>query len=111
QPTDIVFAKVGAALLLNRFRMVGVECCIDNNMISFRPGSAISSRFALFALSRIDFSDIVNPGAVPSINSGQVGCIDIAVPPLETQHRIAQFLDEKTTQIDGLIEKKRALLD
>src|SRR5690606_39267040 len=27
------------------------------------------------------------------------------------QHRIAQFLDEKTTQIDRLIEKKRALLD
>ena len=31
-------------------------------------------------------------------------------PPLETQCRIAQFLDEKTAQIDGLIEKKRALL-
>ena len=32
-------------------------------------------------------------------------------PPLETQRRIAQFLDEKTARIDGLIEKKRALLD
>ncbi|UJX43792.1 hypothetical protein [Xanthobacter sp. YC-JY1] len=32
-------------------------------------------------------------------------------PPLETQKRIAAFLDEKTAQIDGLIEKKRALLD
>lgn len=35
----------------------------------------------------------------------------IALPPLETQRRIAQFLDEKTARIDGLIEKKRALLD
>ena len=32
-------------------------------------------------------------------------------PPLETQRRIAQFLDEKTVRIDALIEKKRALLD
>jgi type I restriction enzyme S subunit len=32
-------------------------------------------------------------------------------PPLETQRRIARFLDEKTARIDGLIEKKRALLD
>jgi type I restriction enzyme, S subunit len=32
-------------------------------------------------------------------------------PPLETQRRIAQFLDEKTARIDALIEKKRALLD
>lgn len=35
----------------------------------------------------------------------------VALPPLETQRRIARFLDEKTAQIDGLIEKKRALLD
>ena len=32
------------------------------------------------------------------------------LPPLETQRRIARFLDEKTARIDGLIEKKRALL-
>lgn len=35
----------------------------------------------------------------------------VALPPLETQRRIARFLDEKTARIDGLIEKKRALLD
>ena len=35
----------------------------------------------------------------------------IAVPPLETQRRIARYLDEKTARIDGLIEKKRVLLD
>lgn len=31
-------------------------------------------------------------------------------PPLETQKRIAAFLDEKTAQIDGLIARKQALL-
>jgi type I restriction enzyme S subunit len=35
----------------------------------------------------------------------------IAIPPLETQRRIARFLDEKTARIDGLIGKKQALLD
>ncbi len=35
----------------------------------------------------------------------------VPFPPIETQNRIAQFLDEKTAQIDGLIEKKQALLD
>ena len=33
------------------------------------------------------------------------------LPPLNTQQRIARFLDEKTAQIDALIEKKRALLE
>ena len=32
-------------------------------------------------------------------------------PPLEVQRQIARFLDEKTAQIDGLIEMKRELLD
>ncbi len=35
----------------------------------------------------------------------------VALPPLVTQRRIARFLDEKTEQIDGLIERKRALLE
>ena len=35
----------------------------------------------------------------------------IAVPPLDTQRRNARFLDEKSAQIDGLIENKRALLE
>ena len=33
------------------------------------------------------------------------------LPPLETQQRIARFLDRKTAQIDKLIARKRALLD
>jgi len=32
-------------------------------------------------------------------------------PPLETQERIATFLDKKTAQIDGLIGRKQALLE
>ncbi|MCK1472833.1 restriction endonuclease subunit S [Bradyrhizobium sp. CW10] len=35
----------------------------------------------------------------------------IALPRVETQRRIARFLDEKTARIDALIEKKRMLLD
>ncbi|NLW82254.1 MAG: restriction endonuclease subunit S, partial [Desulfovibrionales bacterium] len=33
------------------------------------------------------------------------------LPPLDTQRRIAAFLDEKTARIDGLIAKKRELLE
>ena len=44
------------------------------------------------------------------LNLEMVGSIRCPVPPLETQKRIAAFLDEKTAQIDGLIARKRALL-
>ena len=47
----------------------------------------------------------------PAINASELVTIEMFVPPLDTQRRIAQFLDEKTARIDGLIEKKRELLD
>jgi type I restriction enzyme, S subunit len=47
----------------------------------------------------------------PAINASELVTIEMPLPPLETQRRIAQFLDEKTARIDGLIEKKRALLE
>ena len=34
----------------------------------------------------------------------------VPLPPIDTQKRIAAFLDEKTARIDALIEKKQALL-
>ena len=99
-PGDIVFAKVGAALLLNRFRLVGISCCIDNNMMAFRSGNRISSEFGLAALSRINFSDIVNPGAVPSVNSTQVGEIEIALPTRTEQHQIFEYLSTQLSDIE-----------
>ena len=47
----------------------------------------------------------------PAINASQLVDIEVPLPALETQKRIAAFLDAKTAQIDGLIEKKRALLE
>ena len=34
---SIVYAKIGAALFLNRRRKTSVSCCIDNNMTAFVP--------------------------------------------------------------------------
>ena len=36
-PNTIIFAKVGAALLLNKRRILVRESCIDNNMMGFLP--------------------------------------------------------------------------
>ena len=49
--------------------------------------------------------------AQPGLSTDNIKPLRIAFPPLETQKRIAAFLDEKTARIDALIEKKRALLD
>lgn len=53
---------------------------------------------------------ICNVATIPHFTAEKVKAAPLVLPPLDTQHRIARFLDEKTAQIDGLIEKKRALL-
>ena len=47
----------------------------------------------------------------PAINASELVTISMPLPPLDTQRRIARFLDEKASRIDGLIEKKRELLE
>ncbi|MBF0098683.1 MAG: hypothetical protein HQM05_15255 [Magnetococcales bacterium] len=77
----IVFAKVGAALLLARVRMLNEDACIDNNMMGlvvFQHKHDV--RFVKYTVSLVKFDLIANPGAVPSLNESQIGNYLFAVP-------------------------------
>ena len=81
-----------------------------------RPEAGIDRRYLFYVTIADDFrkvgeSEMYGAGGQKRINEGFIKDWMPPLPPLNTQQRIAQFLDEKTAQIDGLIEKKRALLD
>ena len=80
-----------------------------------RPNDEVDSGFLGWAAkSELFVSEVVARSvgvSYPAINASELVTIDLPFAPLDTQRRIAQFLDEKTARIDGLIEKKRALLD
>jgi type I restriction enzyme S subunit len=108
---SIVFAKIGAALLLNRFRYVRQPSCIDNNMMGFvLDESKAVRRFMLHSMGLLDFSLIENPGAVPSLSTEKIGEQTVAIPSLRQQSAIADFLDDETVRIDELIAAKENLL-
>lgn len=109
--STIVFAKVGAALLLNRFRILGCEGCIDNNMMAFRLRLRHDVAFFRYCLDCVDFSRNFNQGPVPSINTRQVGSIIFNVPPLPEQTRIAAYLDASCAAIDGAVAAKRRQIE
>lgn len=94
-PADtIVFAKVGAALLLSRFRILACPGCIDNNMMGFTVDTDMAlPRYVLHAMAQFDLGDLANPGTVPSLNERQVRDLPIAMPPLDEQVEIAGELD------------------
>ncbi len=109
--STIVFAKVGAALLLQRYRWLGQASCIDNNMMGLTLTARCLSPFMLHVLPLLDLSLIVNPGAVPSINEGQISSQRVAVPPLPEQTAIAAFLDRETVKIDALVAEQERLIE
>lgn len=80
-----------------------------------RPGIEVDSGFIGWAAKSEPFVSEVVARSVgvsyPAINASELVNIQVPLPPIETQQRIARFLDERTARIDGLIEKKRALLD
>lgn len=80
-----------------------------------RPREGVDSKFLGWAAKAEPFVSEVVARSVgvsyPAINASELVTIYMPLPPLDTQRRIARFLDEKTAQIDGLIEKKRELLD
>ena len=111
-PKDaIAYAKIGAALLLNRRRIVAQPSCIDNNMSAYIPdASRIATKWALYTLCLIDFGLHVNPGAVPSLSEGDQAFIPIAIPPIAEQRAIADYLDTETACIEALSSRVKAVI-
>lgn len=80
----MVFAKVGAALLLNRRRILSQPAIIDNNMMAATPNEKCSTdSLPINADDR--FAKLVQDGAVPSINQADLSRFKISYPTLDEQ--------------------------
>ena len=113
----IVFAKVGAALLLNRRRVLMRETIIDNNMMAAIPNKSSQTSFLYQLMLMIDFAKIVQEGAVPSVNQSELARLKVKVPEIKEQQKIATVLsaadNEITThqnQLAALKQQKTGLM-
>lgn len=93
-PDSIVFAKIGMAIRLNRRRLVGVSCCIDNNMMAVIPSEAICPRYLLRFLETVDLMPLARSTTVPALRKSDLDQLKIPVPPLNEQHRIVAALEK-----------------
>jgi type I restriction enzyme S subunit len=104
-PNSLIFAKVGAAIFLER-KKIASNFLIDNNMMSFTPKGEIS--FFYYVFINLKLSKFAQIGALPSYNSSDLSTIKIKIPSLKEQAKIANFLsaiDEKINHCQGQIEK------
>lgn len=109
----VVFAKVGAALLLDRKRICRSKFLIDNNMMAVMPNTDICKlEYLYYDLLNKKLSNLSNTGALPSINASQIKEVVVRLPCIEEQQKIAAFftaLDEKIQFLGKKLKLKHSL--
>lgn len=114
QRGTIAFAKIGAAIFLERKRLIEQESCLDNNMAGYTLQNELVSRDLILAnLQQFSLGSLVASTALPAIGSGELKGIAFPMPssPHE-QHAIAAALSDADGVVAGLervIAKKRLI--
>lgn len=110
-PNAIIFAKIGAAIFLERRRLLSMNSCIDNNVMAFLPSATEANPlFFYYLLQSVPFGPLVAATALPSLSGKAIGALSFCFPPLHEQERIASALkdiDDLIASLDALIAKKR----
>jgi type I restriction enzyme S subunit len=103
---------VGRSVIYN-----GSERAVCSNFLArCRPNKSVNSEFLNYLMlaiykARGTYPHIKQTTGIQNLDMASFLNIRVSLPSPETQKRIATFLNEKTAQIDALIEKKRELLD
>ena len=84
---------------------------VSEHALRCLPERELDAKWLAYALQDMDLNQYSVSAAQPGLSVDNLKHLRKAVPPLDTQRRIARFLDEKTARIDTLIEKKGELLD
>lgn len=114
----IFFAKVGAAVMLNRKRLVKMPFLLDNNTMAYIFDSNVwDSEFGKTLFETIDLTKLTQVGALPSYNASDVEDISLMMPSRKEQSRIGEYFSNLDTLIalhqrkcDALKELKKGML-
>lgn len=96
----IFFAKVGAAVMLNRKRLCRFPFLLDNNTMAYSLSpTKWDADFAKALFGTVDLTSLVQVGALPSYNAGDVESMEIYLPSLLEQEQIGAYFNH----LDNLI--------
>jgi len=111
---SIIFAKVGAAIFLERKRIAN-NFLMDNNMMAFSPNEDIV--FIKQWFDSIKLSKYTQVGALPSYNASDLRIINFTLPSRQEQTKIGKLfkhldtlLSQHQSQLKKLKQIKQACL-
>ena len=95
----VIFAKVGAAIMLDRKRIVRIPFLIDNNTMAYIFDGSWDADFGKTLFETIPLPRYAQVGALPSYNGSDIEDIEVCVPTKEEQTKIAELF----VSLDNLI--------
>lgn len=89
--------------------------CVSTGFAVIRPKlEELDPGFCKYALRKRSFIDEVVARSTgisyPAINASELADIELEVPPLDVQEKVAAFLDKETARLDLLVREKQNLL-
>ena len=96
----VIFAKVGAAIMLNRKRLVRSTFLLDNNTMAYKFDSSWDTQIGKTLFERLDLTKLAQIGALPSYNASDVEALGISRPTnLNEQQKIGEFFADLDNHI------------
>lgn len=88
------------------YRVSG-KCWVNNHAHVLKPKAGLDVDYLCYSLMFYDVTGLVNGATRQKLNQAEMRKMEIPLPPLDEQHRIAAVLDK----VSGLIAKRREQLD
>ena len=105
----VIFPKVGAALLTEKRRILGLRAAFDNNVMGLVADPKILLSDFLYALMcQVRLGDYAQQGAVPSVNQRHLSGISVHLPPLPVQRRIVDLMGHLDAHLANLEAERDA---
>lgn len=90
--------------------------CIRSSYVILKPLQQINAAYYSYLLKLPSYIEALQQTANfirdgQDLNFNNFSQVDLFIPPLDEQNKVAMFLDQKTTAIDTAIEKKQRLIE
>jgi type I restriction enzyme S subunit len=104
-----VFAKIGAAIALNRRAILSAPALVDNNVMGLHPSrDTLDHKFLFHFVCTVKLNELSRATTVPSIRKSDIEQIQIPIPPLPEQRRIVAEIEKQFTRLEaGVAALKR----
>jgi type I restriction enzyme S subunit len=100
----VVFAKIGAAIALNRRALLSVPSLVDNNVMGLHQQPELLNPKYLFHFAcTLRLDDLSRATTVPSLRKGDVASLRFPLAPFAEQERIVAEIEKQFTRLDAAV--------